>query len=186
VLRRDSRDGSTVATVGPQAVDITRNLLTMSGQQGRLVVGPASAQQQNKQVMLPGALQSNAQAAAALGQQTLQIRMPDAFGGTTGQLTAAVSVAQHQAAAATGVGQAAQRLPNAQSSTEMSIAAGTQLNITQQPNSQAPLQRLLQTLKSPSSPQQQQQVLNILKSNPQLMATFLKQASFLTMCPQLV
>ncbi|XP_077412270.1 CREB binding protein b isoform X2 [Vanacampus margaritifer] len=37
------------------------------------------------------------------------------------------------------------------------------------------LQELLRTLKSPSSPQQQQQVLNILKSNPQLMAAFIKQ-----------
>jgi hypothetical protein len=54
----------------------------MSGQQGRLVVGPANAQQQNKQVLLSGALPSNAQAAATLGQQTLQIRMPEGFGGT--------------------------------------------------------------------------------------------------------
>ncbi|CAJ1075040.1 CREB binding protein b isoform X3 [Xyrichtys novacula] len=37
------------------------------------------------------------------------------------------------------------------------------------------LQDLLRTLKSPSSPQQKQQVLNILKSNPQLMAAFIKQ-----------
>ncbi|XP_043945276.1 CREB-binding protein [Protopterus annectens] len=37
------------------------------------------------------------------------------------------------------------------------------------------LHDLLRTLKSPSSPQQQQQVLNILKSNPQLMAAFIKQ-----------
>uniref|UniRef100_A0A674ES06 histone acetyltransferase n=1 Tax=Salmo trutta TaxID=8032 RepID=A0A674ES06_SALTR len=37
------------------------------------------------------------------------------------------------------------------------------------------LQDLLRTLKSPSSPQQQQQVLNILKSNPHLMAAFIKQ-----------
>ncbi|XP_029951140.1 CREB-binding protein isoform X4 [Salarias fasciatus] len=43
---------------------------------------------------------------------------------------------------------------------------------TIQPNA---LQDLLRTLKSPSSPQQQQQVLNILKSNPQLMAAFIKQ-----------
>ncbi|XP_051573028.1 CREB-binding protein-like isoform X2 [Myxocyprinus asiaticus] len=44
-------------------------------------------------------------------------------------------------------------------------------------NSIAPgaLQDLLRTLKSPSSPQQQQQVLNILKSNPHLMAAFIKQ-----------
>ncbi|XP_064419383.1 histone acetyltransferase p300 isoform X2 [Latimeria chalumnae] len=37
------------------------------------------------------------------------------------------------------------------------------------------LQDLLQTLRSPSSPMQQQQVLNILRSNPQLMAAFIKQ-----------
>ncbi|XP_029914893.1 CREB binding protein b isoform X4 [Myripristis murdjan] len=37
------------------------------------------------------------------------------------------------------------------------------------------VQDLLRTLKSPSSPQQQQQVLNILKSNPHLMAAFIKQ-----------
>uniref|UniRef100_A0A3P8SCF4 histone acetyltransferase n=1 Tax=Amphiprion percula TaxID=161767 RepID=A0A3P8SCF4_AMPPE len=37
------------------------------------------------------------------------------------------------------------------------------------------LQDLLRTLKSPTSPQQQQQVLSILKSNPQLMAAFIKQ-----------
>uniref|UniRef100_A0A8C1CNQ9 histone acetyltransferase n=1 Tax=Cyprinus carpio carpio TaxID=630221 RepID=A0A8C1CNQ9_CYPCA len=40
---------------------------------------------------------------------------------------------------------------------------------------QGALQDLLRTLKSPSSPQQQQQVLNILKSNPHLMAAFIKQ-----------
>ncbi|XP_047215364.1 CREB-binding protein-like [Girardinichthys multiradiatus] len=37
------------------------------------------------------------------------------------------------------------------------------------------VQELLHTLKSPSSPQQQQQVLTILKSNPHLMAAFIKQ-----------
>ncbi|XP_014059288.2 histone acetyltransferase p300 isoform X5 [Salmo salar] len=40
---------------------------------------------------------------------------------------------------------------------------------------QAALQELLRTLRSPSSPEQQQQVLNILRSNPQLMAAFIKQ-----------
>ncbi|MEQ2170871.1 hypothetical protein GOODEAATRI_004755 [Goodea atripinnis] len=40
---------------------------------------------------------------------------------------------------------------------------------------QAALQELLRTLRSPSSPLQQQQVLNILRSNPQLMAAFIKQ-----------
>ncbi|XP_037834605.1 histone acetyltransferase p300 isoform X3 [Kryptolebias marmoratus] len=40
---------------------------------------------------------------------------------------------------------------------------------------QAALHELLRTLRSPSSPHQQQQVLNILRSSPQLMAAFIKQ-----------
>ncbi|KAM6942282.1 CREB-binding protein isoform 1-T1 [Lycodopsis pacificus] len=54
---------------------------------------------------------------------------------------------------------------------------GARLQTPQRPGAIAPnaLQDLLRTLKSPSSPQQQQQVLNILKSNPQLMAAFIKQ-----------
>ncbi|XP_060705627.1 histone acetyltransferase p300-like [Hemiscyllium ocellatum] len=40
---------------------------------------------------------------------------------------------------------------------------------------QGALQDLLRTLRSPSSPMQQQQVLAILRSNPQLMAAFIKQ-----------
>lgn len=40
---------------------------------------------------------------------------------------------------------------------------------------QSALQDLLRTLRSPRSPLQQQQVLKILRSNPQLMATFVKQ-----------
>ncbi|TRY57738.1 hypothetical protein DNTS_012296 [Danionella cerebrum] len=40
---------------------------------------------------------------------------------------------------------------------------------------QGALQDLLRTLRSPSSPLQQQQVLNILRSSPQLMAAFIKQ-----------
>ncbi|XP_053131902.1 CREB-binding protein isoform X2 [Hemicordylus capensis] len=56
--------------------------------------------------------------------------------------------------------------------------AGPRLPGAQPPARNIPpnaLQELLRTLKSPSSPQQQQQVLNILKSNPQLMAAFIKQ-----------
>ena len=48
----------------------------------------------------------------------------------------------------------------------------------QRPLPQA-LHQLLQTLKSPSTPQQQQQVVQILRSNPQLMAAFIKQRSVL-------
>lgn len=46
------------------------------------------------------------------------------------------------------------------------------------------LHQLLQTLKSPNSPQQQQQVLHILKSNPHLMAAFLKQRTAQQPTPQ--
>ncbi|XP_074179176.1 uncharacterized protein LOC141569503 [Rhinolophus sinicus] len=55
--------------------------------------------------------------------------------------------------------------------------AGPRMPSVQLPRSISPgaLQDLLQTLKSPSSPQQQQQVLNILNSTPQLMAAFIKQ-----------
>lgn len=54
---------------------------------------------------------------------------------------------------------------------------GSRTQTPQRPSTIPPtaLQDLLRTLKSPSSPQQQQQVLNILKSNPQLMAAFIKQ-----------
>ncbi|XP_077426453.1 histone lysine acetyltransferase CREBBP isoform X2 [Vanacampus margaritifer] len=54
---------------------------------------------------------------------------------------------------------------------------GARPQAPQRPGATAPnaLQDLLRTLKSPNSPQQQQQVLNILKSNPQLMAAFIKQ-----------
>jgi E1A/CREB-binding protein len=37
------------------------------------------------------------------------------------------------------------------------------------------LLQLLQILKSPNTPDQQQQILHVLKSNPQLMAAFIKQ-----------
>lgn len=44
----------------------------------------------------------------------------------------------------------------------------------QQASKQA-LQQLMMTLKNPTNPDQQQQILSILKSNPQLMAAFIKQ-----------
>jgi len=43
------------------------------------------------------------------------------------------------------------------------------------PQSKQALQQLLATLRSPNTPEQQQQILQILKSNPQLMAAFIKQ-----------
>uniref|UniRef100_A0A8C9FFI7 histone acetyltransferase n=1 Tax=Pavo cristatus TaxID=9049 RepID=A0A8C9FFI7_PAVCR len=61
--------------------------------------------------------------------------------------------------------------------TAQAVAGPRMPGVQQPPRSIPPnaLQDLLRTLKSPSSPQQQQQVLNILKSNPQLMAAFIKQ-----------
>ncbi|KAK5604460.1 hypothetical protein CRENBAI_016979 [Crenichthys baileyi] len=53
---------------------------------------------------------------------------------------------------------------------QQNMPRGMSGNITQ-----SAVQELLHTLKSPSSPQQQQQVLTILKSNPHLMAAFIKQ-----------
>ncbi|XP_073504360.1 CREB-binding protein isoform X2 [Phyllobates terribilis] len=60
---------------------------------------------------------------------------------------------------------------------QQAVAGPRMQGVPQQPRNISPnaLQDLLRTLKSPSSPQQQQQVLNILKSNPQLMAAFIKQ-----------
>lgn len=55
------------------------------------------------------------------------------------------------------------------------VSAGMVGNQQRNPVPQQALQQLLATLKSPQTPQQQQQVLQILKSNPQLMAAFIKQ-----------
>uniref|UniRef100_A0A8U8BYS5 histone acetyltransferase n=1 Tax=Geospiza parvula TaxID=87175 RepID=A0A8U8BYS5_GEOPR len=68
----------------------------------------------------------------------------------------------------------AQLQPGMQRPSMMSVAQpGQPMNM--QPLPQAALQNLLRTLRSPSSPMQQQQVLNILHSNPQLLAAFIKQ-----------
>lgn len=64
-----------------------------------------------------------------------------------------------------------QQQPNAISNAMSAAAASGQLR----PNGPHALQQLLQTLKSPTSPQQQETVLSILKSHPQLMAAFIKQ-----------
>jgi len=146
------------------SVDITRNILALqSHQQQRLPTAGTAVQ--NKTVVLSGTapnatgvVQSTA-GTLMLGGDTL-IRLPDAF--SAGQLQQnTVAVAQQMTVA--GQPQRPQ--------TSVSIpgnAAG----------SQAALQKLLLTLRSPASPQQQQQVLNILKSSPQLMATFLNQVTY--------
>jgi hypothetical protein len=54
----------------------------------------------------------------------------------------------------------------------------------QPPGQKQALQLLLQTLKSPNTPEQQQQILQILKKNPQLMAAFIKQRQVCKQFPQ--
>lgn len=61
------------------------------------------------------------------------------------------------------------------------IAPGMRQPVPQQQPQQPPnqqqkqaLAQLLQTLRSPTTPEQQQQILHILKTNPQLMAAFIK------------
>lgn len=88
------------------------------------------------------------------------------------------------------VQQMAQRMPTQPPSSGMmgmnpGIDMNTQMNIPGRPMMQHPpqgqgsqsdaMQQLLQTLKSPNTPQQQQQVMAILKSYPQLLAAFIKQ-----------
>lgn len=50
-------------------------------------------------------------------------------------------------------------------------------HVVQPMNKNATLQKLLESLKSPNSPQQQQEVQSILKGNPEVMATAIKQVS---------
>jgi len=148
---------------GTASVDITRNILALQQQQQQQQRLPtATAAVQNKTVVLSGTAPNAAgvvQSTAGtlmLGGDTL-IRLPEAF--SAGQIQQnTVAVAQQMTVA--GQPQRPQ--------TSVSVPANTAGN-------QAALQKLLQTLRSPASPQQQQQVLNILKSSPQLMATFLNQ-----------
>ncbi|XP_044158251.1 histone acetyltransferase p300 isoform X1 [Bufo gargarizans] len=90
----------------------------------------------------------------------------------------------------TSLGQPQTMQPNMHRSPVMPVQQGQPINMPPQPGMgqvpgpsqakqgslpQAALQNLLRTLRSPSSPMQQQQVLNILHSNPQLLAAFIKQ-----------
>jgi len=149
---------------GATSVDITRNLIALQQQQQRL--STASAAVQNKTVVLSGTVPNttgivqSTTGTLMLGGDTL-LRLPDTFNAGQLQQNTVAAVAQPMTVA--GQPQRPQ--------TAVSVpgnAAG----------SHAALQKLLLTLRSPASPQQQQQVLNILKSSPQLMATFLNQVTF--------
>ena len=87
------------------------------------------------------------------------------------------AVQQQRMAAAQGMGPSGMVQNNAAGAMNPPLQ-GMAPGAPQQRPSQLPqqaLQQLLATLKSPTSPQQQHQVLSILKSNPQLMAAFIKQ-----------
>ena len=170
IPQRPSTEPTAPAAVRPPdgsaSVDITRNLLALQQQQQRLPTATAAVP--NKTVVISGAppnpsgvVQSTA-GTLMIGGDTL-IRIPDTFSAAAQiQPNTAVAVAQQMTVA----GQ-----PQRPQTAAVSVPAGNTAG------SQAALQKLLQTLRSPASPQQQQQVLNILKSSPQLMATFLNQVS---------
>ncbi|XP_074865897.1 histone acetyltransferase p300 isoform X5 [Carettochelys insculpta] len=112
-------------------------------------------------------------------------------GGHIDQGMGPAGIQQQPPWAQSGIPQPQQLQPGMQRPTMMSVAQpGQPMNMAPQPGMgqvpgaaqpkqgslpQAALQNLLRTLRSPSSPMQQQQVLNILHSNPQLLAAFIKQ-----------
>uniref|UniRef100_A0A673JJ29 histone acetyltransferase n=1 Tax=Sinocyclocheilus rhinocerous TaxID=307959 RepID=A0A673JJ29_9TELE len=106
-----------------------------------------------------------------------QPRMPGPIGPQPGMQAAQQQVAPPQTTPQTMPMQRPMMPQQAAQPHMMVPTQGPRPQALQRPGAIAPnaLQDLLLTLKSPSSPQQQQQVLNILKSNPQLMAAFIKQ-----------
>ncbi|XP_028935153.1 histone acetyltransferase p300 isoform X2 [Ornithorhynchus anatinus] len=112
-------------------------------------------------------------------------------GGHLDQGMGPAGMQQHPPWAQGGLPQPQQLQPGMQRSSMMSVPQpGQPMNVAPQQGMgqvpgvaqpkqgslpQAALQNLLRTLRSPSSPMQQQQVLNILHSNPQLLAAFIKQ-----------
>ncbi|XP_016890788.1 CREB-binding protein isoform X2 [Cynoglossus semilaevis] len=150
-----------------------RNGLSMNPQQPQpRMTGPMQTQLQmvqgprGPQVMQTGIAQGQWPGAAG-PMQAAQTQQPGLVPGQTPQQT----VTMQRALMAPGQQQ--------QQGQRMLIPQqpGVRIQTPQRTGTIAPnaLQELLRTLKSPSSPQQQQQVLNILKSNPQLMAAFIKQ-----------
>uniref|UniRef100_A0A8C3ICL9 histone acetyltransferase n=1 Tax=Chrysemys picta bellii TaxID=8478 RepID=A0A8C3ICL9_CHRPI len=98
-------------------------------------------------------------------------------GGHIDQGMGPAGIQQQPPWAQSGLPQPQQLQPGMQRPSMMSVAQPGQPMNMPKPASlpQAALQNLLRTLRSPSSPMQQQQVLNILHSNPQLLAAFIKQ-----------
>ncbi|XP_028303327.1 CREB-binding protein isoform X3 [Gouania willdenowi] len=127
----------------------------------QMVPGP-----RGPQVMQPGMTPAQWPGAAG-AMQAAQTQQPGLISGQTPQQTMTMQRTMMQPG---------QQPPQGQRML-ISQQPGVRPQTPQRPGAIPPnaLQDLLRTLKSPSSPQQQQQVLNILKSNPQLMAAFIKQ-----------
>uniref|UniRef100_A0A8C1IXZ1 histone acetyltransferase n=1 Tax=Cyprinus carpio TaxID=7962 RepID=A0A8C1IXZ1_CYPCA len=133
----------------------------------------------HQQPRMPGPMQPPMQHVGPRGQQVMP-QIPQ--GQWTGGPQPGMQAAQQQVAPPQTT---PQTMPMQRPTMAQQAAQPRMMVPTQGPRPQAPqrpgaiapnaLQDLLLTLKSPSSPQQQQQVLNILKSNPQLMAAFIKQ-----------
>ncbi|XP_051550123.1 CREB-binding protein-like isoform X2 [Myxocyprinus asiaticus] len=136
----------------------------------------------HQQPRMPGPMQPPMQLVGPRGQQVMQ-QMPQ--GQWPGGPQAGMQAAQQQVAPQQTVQGPQQTMPLQRPMMQQQPPQQRMMVTTQGQRPQAPprpgaiapnaLQDLLRTLKSPSSPQQQQQVLNILKSNPQLMAAFIKQ-----------
>uniref|UniRef100_A0A671QL01 histone acetyltransferase n=1 Tax=Sinocyclocheilus anshuiensis TaxID=1608454 RepID=A0A671QL01_9TELE len=133
----------------------------------------------HQQPRMPGSMQPPMQHVGPRGQQVMpQIPQGQWTGGPQpGMQAAQQQVAPPQTTPQTMPIQRPMMPQQAAQPRMMVPTQGPRPQALQRPGAIAPnaLQDLLLTLKSPSSPQQQQQVLNILKSNPQLMAAFIKQ-----------
>lgn len=150
--------------------------------QGGAVPNQVMGQQQQMRPMAPNSM-IGAQQQQQPGQASPAMSMGNAQGGMMGPGGGVAGVGPNVAQQQQQVN-AVQQQPQAQlqpgSLAQIPVGAGgiAVPGGAQRPLPQA-LHQLLQTLKSPSTPQQQQQVVQILRSNPQLMAAFIKQRSVL-------
>lgn len=150
--------------------------------QGDAVPNQVMGQQQQMRPMAPNSM-IGAQQQQLLRQASPAMAMGNAQGGMMGPQGGVAGVGPN-------VTQQQQQVNAVQQQPQAQLQPGTLAQIpvgaggiagpggAQRPLPQA-LHQLLQTLKSPSTPQQQQQVVQILRSNPQLMAAFIKQRSVL-------
>lgn len=151
--------------------------------QGGAVPNQVMGQQQQMRPMAPNSMIGAQQQQQQPGQASPAMSMGNAQGGMMGPGGGVAGVGPNVAQQQQQVN-AVQQQPQAQlqpgSLAQIPVGAGgiAVPGGAQRPLPQA-LHQLLQTLKSPSTPQQQQQVVQILRSNPQLMAAFIKQRSVL-------